>query len=100
MTTIADTDLVKDHLRITSSTEDTLIGMYLAAAKAEFIQRTDEDIITNWDNYSESEQYAANVALCLMVGDSYENREATSPLNINVNKRVEALLNLFRWRDS
>ena len=98
--TITTLDLVKEHLRITGDAEDTTLEMYLDAAIATFIQRTGEDIVTNWDTYNEYQQNAANLALCQMVGDSYENREAATPLSISVNRSTETLLNIFRFWDT
>ncbi len=99
MATIATKTEAKAHLRISGTSDDDLLDMYVSAAIALIMQGADEDIETNWDEYSSFEQNAANLLILQVVGDMYENREATSPLTLNTNRKTQALLNLFRYRD-
>lgn len=86
-TTVSLTE-VKTHLRITNSNEDTVIATYIAAA---------DDHIANFLNKSTFRKTnAVKAAALLIVGDLYENREATSDKEYKTNPAVENLLFPYR----
>lgn len=77
---------VKAHLRVQHSDEDSLIGTYMAAAW-DYVRA-----FTRQEWPGEEAPAAVCMAVLLLVGDSYENREAQSPVALKENKAVERLL--------
>ena len=79
----------KAHLRVTSSDEDSLIGLYVDAAEEHAEKWCDREFGTPLP-------YSVTAAVLLIVGGLYENREALVPTQLNANPAVEALLQPFR----
>ena len=80
---------VKDHLRIESSDEDTLLQSYLDAATAS---------VADYLGQSLPDPVPAPVeaAILLRVGDLYENREAQTDRPLTANAAFAQLLNPYR----
>lgn len=78
----------KSHLRVTDTSEDTLIGIYIDAA---------EDYITKYLNTSPVPQApSVKAAALLIIGDLFENREGASDKEIYENPAVLRLLYPYR----
>lgn len=76
---------VKNHLRVTTSEDDSLITLYIEAVEENIKAFLNRDIPILGESPID---YPAPIkaAMLLMVGDLYENREAQiagQPLNIN-----------------
>ena len=80
---------VKDHLRIESSDEDTLLQSYLDAATAS---------VADYLGQSLPDPVPAPVeaAILLRVGDLYENREGQTDRPLHGNRTFERLLQPYR----
>ena len=80
---------VKAHLRITQNAEDDILGIYIDAAEQWICNYIDEPDITDDDP-------AFIQAAFLLVGDFYQNREASIGTDIKENLAVVSLLHPFR----
>lgn len=81
-------DEVKTHLRITQTTEDTLLDLYIEAA---------DDYIAKFLNEPDFEVNGSiRAAALLIVGDLYQNREGTMDTDIKENPAVKNLLYPYR----
>ena len=91
ITTLAN---AKTHLRVTHSTEDSLITAYTDAA---------ESVAEHYCNRSFGSPLpkAVQAAVFLMVGDMYENREEQTDRPLSVNQTCQNLLNTAKdWSRS
>ena len=91
ITTLAN---AKTHLRVTHSSEDSLITAYCDAAEA---------MAEHYCNRSFGSPlpYAVTAAVYLMVGDLYENRETKQDRQLYVNDACASLLNTVKdWSRS
>lgn len=91
ITTLAN---AKTHLRVTHSSEDSLITAYCDAAEA---------MAEHYCNRSFGSPlpYAVQAAVYLMVGDLYENRETKQDRQLYVNDACGSLLNTVKdWSRS
>jgi hypothetical protein len=78
----------KNHLRVSDTTDDAIIQVYIDAAR---------DHIRNYLNVANPPQSAAiKAAALLLIGDFYENREAASEKTYNENPAVVRLLYPYR----
>ena len=83
---ITSLTLVKAHLRVTDTAEDSLISAYCDAAEA---------LAEHYCNRSFGSPLpsAVQAAVFLMVGDMYENREQQQERSLSVSSTCENLLN-------
>ena len=91
---ITDLADAKTHLRVTHSSEDSLITAYCDAAEA---------VAEHYCNRSFGSPlpYAVQAAVFLMVGDLYENREEQQDRPLSVNQTCQTLLNTVKdWARS
>lgn len=85
----------KLHLRVTDTSEDTLIQSYIDAA---------QDFVRNYINQPLPGEFdspaitpaAVKSAILLYVGDLYENRQAQSEKDLKPNQAVHSLLYPYR----
>lgn len=78
----------KAHLRITDTSEDTILQLYINAA---------HDYIANYlNNANFQDAPSIKAAALLLIGDLFENREAQSDRVLNENKAVVRLLYPYR----
>lgn len=96
-------DIIKQHLRVTSNSEDVLITDYMAAAEDEIRQYLDHDygrLPGEDDSPQEPIPGSVKQAHKLLVGDAYENREAqvvgSARSTIQANPAVTRLLFPYR----
>lgn len=88
MASIVSLTEAKSHLRVTQTTEDTLIQLYIDAA---------EDYIGKYLNKSNIPRTASiKAAAFLIIGGLYENRESLSDKQIYENPAVVSLLYPYR----
>ncbi|MFZ1364664.1 MAG: head-tail connector protein [Brachymonas denitrificans] len=80
---------VKDHLRIESSDEDTLLQSYLDAATASVADYLGQPL-------PDPVPAPVEAAILLRVGDLYENREGQTDRPLHGNKTFERLLQHYR----
>lgn len=104
---IADISTVKLHLRVDSTAEDTLIGVYMAAAEDYIENYIDGPIplVPEPEDYAEEAPWPVTVypsvvaAFLLLVGDMYENRESQIiDSTIKDNPAVQRLLYPYRLK--
>jgi uncharacterized phage protein (predicted DNA packaging) len=95
MAGLPDITTVKLHLRVTDSSEDSLIQIYMDAAERYVRETLGSDIPGEMDSPA---SIPANIsaAYLLTVGDLYENRAGQSSLEIRENPAVMRLLNIDR----
>lgn len=97
---IVDLETAKDHLRVTSNTEDALITRYMKAAEDYIKNYIDGDIPGSADSPAEPTPAAIEAAQLLIIGDLYENRQSQIVGNttsaIHANPAVERLLFPYR----
>lgn len=88
---VTTSDIAK-HLRISPEEADsTLLHLYEGAA-VEYV-----NAFTGVDWHAEVEvPFAISAAVLLLMGDLYENREASTPLSLKENPAVSRLLWPFR----
>jgi uncharacterized phage protein (predicted DNA packaging) len=88
---------VKDHLRISSNAEDSILNLYLSAAReyvCKYLNRTD---LPGLDvSPTEPVPYSIKAAMLLLVGDMYINREAQVSTPLSENKTLVNLLYPYR----
>jgi len=88
MASIVNLAEVKEHLRITHSFEDTIIGVYILAA---------DDWVSNYLNQTQVPvRNAIKAAALLIVGDMYEHKEAHQPETLSENPAINSLLYPYR----
>ena len=80
---------VKNHLRIESSDEDTLLQSYLDAATASVADYLGQPL-------PDPVPAPVEAAILLRVGDLYENREGQTDRPLHGNKTFERLLQPYR----
>ena len=80
---------VKDHLRIESSDEDTLLQSYLDAATASVADYLGQPL-------PDPIPAPVEAAILLRVGDLYENREAQTDRPLHGNQTFDRLLQPYR----
>ena len=83
---ITSLTLVKAHLRVTGTDDDSLITAYCDAAEAAAEHYCNR-------SFGSPLPSAVQAAVFLMVGDMYENREEQSERPLSINKTCENLLN-------
>jgi uncharacterized phage protein (predicted DNA packaging) len=83
---ICTLDEVKQHLRISASDDDALLAVYADAAERYVNDVTGEVLSALQANPM------AKAAVLLIVGDLYENREASSEVQLKDNPTVDRLL--------
>ena len=83
---ITSLTLVKAHLRVTGTDDDSLITAYCDAAEAAAEHYCNR-------SFGSPLPPAVQAAVFLMVGDMYENREEQSERPLSINKTCENLLN-------
>lgn len=89
MVTTAD---IAKHLRITpEEAESTLLQLYEGAA----VEYVNAFTGIEWDAEAEI-PFSVSAAVLLLIGDLYENREASTPLSLKENPAVSRLLWPFR----
>lgn len=91
--------VVKQHLRVTSTSEDTLIGLYMDAAEESIKNFIDQDIPGSDFSPPDPVPNPILAAQLLIIGDMYENREAGAvgvTGGYSVNPTVENLLYPYR----
>ena len=86
---ITSLTLVKAHLRVTGTDDDSLITAYCDAAEAAAEHYCNR-------SFGSPLPPAVQAAVFLMVGDMYENREQQQERSLSVNATCENLLNTFK----
>jgi hypothetical protein len=95
MAGLPDIDTVKMHLRVTDTSEDALITIYMAAAERFIRETLGSDIPGEMDSPA-SVPGNISAAYLLTVGDLFENRAGQSSMEIRDNPAVMRLLNIDR----
>lgn len=106
---LLEASLVKKHLRVDSTDEDTVLAAYQAAAEATVCEYLDRDIYVSGDSPAPTDEFAIEIeppitaAILLLVGDLYANREPDYKLlgDAVLPRAVRALLAPYRvWRSA
>lgn len=100
---LIDISLVKKHLRIYHSDEDTEIAVYQAAAEVIITEYIDREVVASGTPATADGIVITppiTAAILLMVGDLFENREPDNETgNAVLPRAVRALLAPYRvWR--
>lgn len=85
----------KLHLRVTGTSEDSLISLLIQAATDRVENFINQQIPGAYDS-PVSTPASIKAAVLLMVGDMFENREAGGEKTYNINPTVKALLYPYR----
>lgn len=94
---LVDMPTIKAHLRVTDTSEDTLITIYAQAAEEWIVNFIDGPIPGPDKDPPEPVPFSIKAASLLIVGDLYEIREAQIVADsINPNQTVRDLLYPYR----
>lgn len=91
----SDLDIIKQHLRITSTDEDEIITQYVEAAEElvqKYLNMAFDDI---YDEYGQVPA-AITTAICLLTASMYQNREAWGTVDVRTNPVCVALLRQYK----
>lgn len=95
---IVSAEQIKEHLNITSTDDDALLGRQIAAAQDKIERTLGFKIEETFGGVDQEEIPSALIhAVCLLVGHWYENREAsTSVALIPIPLGVDEIVREFR----
>ena len=88
---------VKAQLRITGSSDDTLLSNYMVAAEDIIVKYLNRDIPTNGDS-PEDYPMPIKIACTMIIADLYENRQSQLDKQMYHNRAVDNLL--YPYRDA